>query len=264
MINMRLSGGLGNQLFQICCALRYSNNSAQRVQLYLDDLKSYKVPRKFELNKIVDIDFKRCKGFSRFILRTRLPKVISKSHHFINDRNFCTLKIHEAAKISFLDGYFQFEQDWIVISSAISMLKRNLNSSFLMQGSDELVVHARGGDFLDDKASHVHQMKFYEQALSGSKMPEFKTGVLCCSDSNYASEIIDFFESRGITLSYKPNNDADWQEDFRILMNAGFILGGRSTFAWWASVLGEVDSLFPLDFTIGKPRVLFHPWETTH
>ena len=127
-----------------------------------------------------------------------------------------------------------------------------------------LVVHARGGDFLDDKASHAHQMKFYEQALSGSKMPEFKAGVLCCSDPNYASKIINFFDSKGIFLSYKPNNDADWQADFRILMNAGFILGSRSTFAWWASLLGEVESIFPVDFTIGRARVLFHPWETAH
>lgn len=261
MINIRLSGGLGNQLFQICCALRYSNNSAQDVQLYLDDLKSYKVPREFELNKIINIDFQRCKSFSRFILRSRLPKVISISHRFINDSNFCNLEVYKVPKTVFLDGYFQFEQDWDMISSTTSMLKRNLNPSFGTQGSGELVVHARGGDFLEDKASHAHQMRFYEQALSGSKMPEFKTGVLCCSDPNYASQIIDYFDGKGISLSYKPKNDDDWQEDFRILMNAGFILGSRSTFAWWASLLGEVESIFPIDFTIGQARVLFHPWE---
>jgi hypothetical protein len=264
MINIRLSGGLGNQLFQIVCALRYSGNNPSKISLYSDDLEKYKVPREYELSKILALEFSSTNGFSSFILKYRLAKILKINKLLINDKNYYLGSIFEKPKLRFLDGYFQYEQNWEIIAPSVEFIKSKLNKNLSNIQTGGLVVHARGGDFLDDKASHAHQMKFYEQSLSGSKMPEFKAGVLCCSDPNYASEIINFFDSKGIFLSYKPNNDADWQADFRILMTAGFILGSRSTFAWWASLLGEVESIFPVDFTIGQARVLFHPWETAH
>ena len=81
------------------------------------------------------------------------------------------------------------------------------------------------------------------------------------SNFGIVNKIISFFRIYGIDLSYSPKGDSDWQDDFKLIMNAEFVIGSRSTFAWWSTLFGKTPSIFPLDFTIGQPRTLFHPWE---
>lgn len=261
MINLRLAGGLGNQLFQICSALRYCNNQHNQIRLYLAQLGSYDVPRTYELEKLLTLKFENCIGLPAKILWSRLPRLLAVNGLFINDNNYTIKSKKLLLNNIFMDGYFQFEQTWETFFYSYQYLKRNLSPFFKSKQKAGLVVHARGGDFLKDLNSHDHLIDFYQNVLKLKKISKFSNGYLCCSDPNYAKNILEYFENNGIKLTYQPFNDTNWEEDFVRLLNAKFIIGSRSTFAWWASLFGETECVFPSDFKIGQPRKLYHPWE---
>ncbi len=260
MINLRLAGGLGNQLFQLCCALNYCQNDISSLHVYMGDLGNYDVPREYELSKLLDFEPKLCNRLNSVVLKSRLPRLLNIPSIFINDKNY-TLNKNRHAQIIYLDGYFQYEQGWNEVSDSIAFLRSKLRNDFVQKEASGLVIHARGGDFLQDSLSHDHQMKFYEHALTQSRLNDFSSGKLCCSDAQYADQIIKFFETKGIILSHREQIDSKWETDFKLLINAELIVGSRSTFAWWASLLGRVECMFPSDFNIGVKRKLYHPWE---
>ena len=263
MINVRLSGGLGNQLFQLVCALRYSENDPTKLRLYSEALGEYNAAREFELSKICDLDFASVKALPSLILKYRLAKFLNNDKFFINDKNYYLNTNVKNSAIIFLDGYFQYEQSWEIIAPSVQFIKNKINKKISTTSTGGLVVHARGGDFLGNDLSHQHQITFYKNVLKNNKLAGFNSGILCCSDPSYGAKIVSFFQLHGINLSYEQRDDNDWQDDFQLLMNAEFVVGSRSTFAWWATLFGETRSIFPFDFTISHPRELFHPCETS-
>lgn len=258
MINVRLAGGLGNQIFQLACALRYAKYDIEKIRLRVDDLSKYKTPRKFELPKLFDLTLNFCKPSSSLLLKTRLARFLKFTPCFVNDKNYLMKREYPHL---YLDGYFQFEQDWELLAPAAIYLQQVLNEKYSLQKTNNLVIHARGGDFLNNENSRSHQYEFYEKVLNRHELAPFSTGELYCSDQVYAQDIVKYFAGNGIDLHYRASGDDDWEADFKRLMSAKLLIGSRSTFAWWASLLGEVNCFFPEDFTINKPRNLYHPWE---
>ena len=75
---------------------------------------------------------------------------------------------------------------------------------------------------------------------------------------------MEHFNDFGINLSFYTKTDNDWEDDFRLIMNSDLVVGSRSTFAWWATLIGKTSSIFPNDFNIGELRTLYHPYEIKH
>ena len=90
MINVRLAGGLGNQIFQLACALRHANYDIEKIRLYVDDLSKYKMARKFELSKLFDLQPDFCNAYTSILLKTRLARFQQLYPCFVNDKNFMT------------------------------------------------------------------------------------------------------------------------------------------------------------------------------
>lgn len=262
MINLRLAGGLGNQLFQLSCALRICNNDLKSLRVYKNDLGKYAVARSYELEKLLIIQLKECTRFDALVLKSRLPRILCIPNVTLNDKNYKHALYNFTTGRTYLDGYFQFDQSWDHLESSVRFLKSKVTKDFFShENKPGLVVHARGGDFLLDNMSDQHQLSFYNYVIKSGRLSDYTYGLLCCSDVNYAQKIIKFFSIRGIDLYYEEKHDSNWNSDFKKLMNAEFIVGSRSTFAWWASLFGETECVFPSDFKIGQPRKLYHPWE---
>lgn len=261
MIHLRLSGGVGNQLFQYAAALRLAGLDHEKIQFYSGDLSKYKVARVFELDKVLNLSFAPANCYSSILLRTRLARLLSVNGFFVNDRNYIHQFKSHNKYLCFLDGYFQYEQSWDMISGSIDFIKRHLHPHLRPIKKQGLVVHARGGDFLDDNKSHVHLLKFYDDVIPQVKSKGYFDGKLICSDNKYGSVIKSFFESNGINLVFSDSTDECWTSDFVDMLSSSLLIGSRSTFCWWAAVLGDVPSMFPHDFSIGTKRVLFHPYE---
>ncbi len=260
MIYLRLCGGLGNQLFQLAQALSRCEMRPEKIRIYSGDLGSYEVPRSYELDKLFNLSFSTSGPYSSAFLASRIVKIVSMNNIFINDKNYFPI-YRSRWPVCFLDGYFQFEQNWDDIRDSIEFMRKNLLRGIVVPNKSGLVVHARGGDFLLDGKSHQHQISFYQNCLPFLAERGLNSGILYCSDAEYGLTIKTFFKEEGIDLEFVSNSDASWEDDFKKMANAALLIGSRSTFCWWASVLGRVTSLFPSDFHIGTKRKLFHPNE---
>ena len=258
MIHLRLSGGLGNQLFLFAYALRLADYNPLKIRVYAGDLSNYSVARTFELDRILDVPFFPCNFACTLLLRSRIPRLFDYPL-FFNDKNYLSVGKGSNVNTGFVDGYFQFDQPWSFIERSIAFfIETNILRKPTVRSG--LVVHARGGDFLHDRQSHSHQLEFYRSVLD--RYPSLPNkGRICCSDPYYASEIIRFFDDYGVNLSYTHSTDTSWLDDFNALSSASMVLGSRSTFAWWATALHEIPSFFPHDFNIGVGRNLYHPAE---
>lgn len=253
MINVRLAGGLGNQLFQLASGLRFANYNAEKLGLYKDSLVKYKTSRDYELEKIIDFKFDCVSNPAKLILNYRLPKIL-RYQAFINDSNY--LKASSSENY-YLDGYFQYDQTWETIKDSVFWIREHMIAGLCMPKSTGFVVHARGGDFLKNPLSVEHEIKHFSTAINHiNTIPDRK--VLVCSDEAHATRVHKFFKDRGIDLDYVPSHDDDWMASFLDIFNAEVLIGGRSTFAWWASALGGVVSYLPIDFEFGYPRSLHH------
>lgn len=262
LINLRLAGGLGNQLFQLSCALRICNNDLKPLRVYKNDLGKYAVARSYELDKLLKIQLEECTRFDALVLKSRLPRILCIPNVTLNDKNYKNALYNYTYGRTYLDGYFQFDQSWDIFDDSVRFLKSKVKKDFFScVKKPGLVVHARGGDFLQDSLSDQHQLSFYDYVIKSGRLSNYTHGLICCSDVIYAQKIKKFFRNHGIHLYHEKKQDSNWESDFKKLMNAEFIVGSRSTFAWWASVLGEVQCFFPKDFTIGKSRKLYHPQE---
>ncbi len=256
MVNIRLAGGLGNQLFQLAAGLRFASYDPSIIRVYKRSLAKYEVPRDYELEKLIDFEFNQVSMLSGLLLKYRAPKVI-KSQGCINDNNY---KNSSASKNQYLDGYFQYDQSWGLIKPAVSWIQEHMRGGLRSSKKSGLIVHARGGDFLKNKLSLEHELNHFNLAINKIKdMPQRK--ILVCSDEAHAHQVYKFFLNRGLELDYKPSHDDDWLQSFLDILNSDLLIGGRSTFAWWASALGNVESYLPCDFEIGRPRLLHHPFE---
>ena len=58
MIQTRLAGGLGNQLFQFAASIAISKIYNSEIFLYTEGLKKYAVHRDFGIDKILRINYK--------------------------------------------------------------------------------------------------------------------------------------------------------------------------------------------------------------
>ena len=120
-----------------------------------------------------------------------------------------------------------------------------------------LVIHARGGDFLVNDEVKFDAFRFYENAIKNIPVNKFASRKLVCSDKTFAVEVANHLQTCGIFVDIFQESDEDWEESFKLLMNSSFLVGSKSTFAWWAAALGNVDCIFPTEFNNGRKKQLF-------
>lgn len=124
-------------------------------------------------------------------------------------------------------------------------------------GSDEVVVHIRGGDFLRLPQFQVVAADFYVRAVRQAMERGLNRFAIVSDDPPYATavceEILEHVPSVDIRLIPRGANAL---EDFDTLRTATARIIGNSTFAWWAAALGKAPAptWSPMKFTIGTSR----------
>ena len=258
-ISIRLSGGLGNQLFQFSAALSLSKLLKSK-ELFLDAryLDGYETPRSFELGFLLQ----RISGvkmlssqmkLEQFASKLRIAKIVDGKildYAFLSSVNSLlalrTLGDQKQYKSIVLDGYFQDprvldiaglrEIFTEIVKDERSTLLETVNQNFSVNGATLIGVHIRRGDFLHQKAaSKRFQLIDIEYYLQAAKLFPSNVRFLIFSDDS----------KTGTELSAKLNgfNVADLglttQQEFILLSSCdGFIIA-NSTFSWWASTLGH-------------------------
>ena len=265
-IFVRLSGGLGNQLFQLSAALKLSKNmGSDKVFLDLRFLASYETPRSFELgfltNQIEAIDILSPRhSIEQLASKYRLSKVVDGvlfSRAFLSSQHsVLNLDYTQRFKSIVLDGYFQDPtvldlNDMRSIFSGIVNDERskvvNLVSSNTSVDKFPLIgVHIRRGDFVNQNAASkrftVIDYDYYLRALE--HFPTNAKYLVFSDDQQTAakfSEMINAINVVELGLSLQ-------QEFLLFTACEGFIIA-NSTFSWWASTLGYKEGV-----TVVAPR----------
>jgi len=276
MIIVRISGGLGNQLFQLAFYNKLKGEVTNQeikidISFYEDQFsllywlyrKSRKIPnRKFMFkeqlnNQVLDkgdllskLYKNRFKVTLVILLNYFIPlKSIFKltNINIINENNIDNIKKNEVDKI--YDGYWQNiiyiqNQEYYINR----VLKEKYNKDFVENKTNNIVLHIRRGDQATVLSSNIYtilDVEYYERAINYIKLHGecFNEVTICSDDILWCMENIK--KLTGVNkINY--SNSSSMLEDFLLMYNAKYLISSNSTFSWWAGYVGNsVKFLIP-------------------
>ena len=269
MLFSRMVGGLGNQLFQTAAFLKYRRENEKVIVSFLGDIH---IPKRENcLNYIFEmpkwIYFNKSSKLSLF---TKLIASISARLRFgsffpfisINDRNFYLRKSNfKKNKILFLDGYFN--QNWKYESlyelfSQLKLKKIILSKKNLKICNDSVIIHIRGGDFLNIENLNICKSEYYKKSIKYFLAKGFKNFTVISEDQRYGKEIINEMKSIFDNLKISLLKSNSIKNDFNIIRSSKLAILSNSTFSWWASFLSnsKIEFLVPSNFSSIEKRII--------
>ena len=274
MLFSRMVGGLGNQLFQTAAFLKYRRDKEKVIVSFLGDIH---IPKRenclnyiFEIPKWLYLD-----KSSKLSLPTKSLARISAGLRFgsffplisINDRNFYLSKTNfKKKRILFLDGYFN--QNWKYESlyelfSQLKLRKIILDKKNLKVCNEDVIIHIRGGDFLNIKNLNICKSDYYRKSIKYCLSKGLKTFTVISEDQKYANVIINEMKSCFDDLKISLLKSNSIKDDFNIIRSSRVAILSNSTFSWWASFLSnsKIEFLVPSNFSSIEKRMIL-PNET--
>jgi hypothetical protein len=252
-ITVKLSGGLGNQLFQYACARNIAENNHTDLKL---DTSFYDTNENPQLsygmdyfNKNASIATKKellpHSGFvSQSIFKILKPKRYIQEKHFEFDPTIENLKDG-----SYLDGYWQSENYFKNINQIIKkeltlvepLVGRNLNMANRIKSCESVSIHVRRGDYVTNgKTNTLHGIcspEYYETSIKLIKQKIGDPVFFIFSDD---LEWIHKYMITGypqIIVDINKSNDA--HEDLRLMSLCKHHVIANSTFSWWGAWLSD-------------------------
>ena len=241
-VNLRLVGGLGNQLYQFAAAIKLANEyNYSSINIDSSGMLNYKENWGVLLFDVLDKD----KLSSRLVfnesvfLKLRFARLFGKSRlaykfGLISDKNFdSNLKgiIPKTPKL-FLDGYFQ---NPIFLQSFVNCLEPYLRNDLKIPTENNLVVvNVRGGEFLKlgwsgEQDRSIYQ-KFFKEIYKEVSDPQFH---VVTDDIEYSQKLFS-----GLCEIFK-YHDPNPFDNFRLIYSSKYKIISRSTFAHWAAFLSN-------------------------
>lgn len=284
MIIVRISGGLGNQLFQLAfynklkcerpnqeIKLDISFYEDQHSLLYWLYRKFRKIPlRKFMFKEQLNYEVLDKVDFLPKLYNTKFKvRLIILLNYFFplksifkltnvnvrSENNIDYNKENEVVKI--YDGYWQniryIENQEYYIKR---VLKEKYKIDLVENKTDNIVLHVRRGDQATVLSSSIYtilDVAYYERAINYLKLQgESFNEVTICSDDIFwcIKNIKKLAGVDKINYSYS----ASMIDDFLLMYNAKFLICSNSTFSWWAGYVGN-----SVKFLIPKRWYTFSP-----
>ena len=238
MIKLKLSGGLGNQLFQIAAAnhisLMLNKKFSIDLSFYNRDIEN-NTPRNFVIMKIFNlpIKFVDFSLFERLLIKLNLTNFLT--YNVLNDNNYKCFKSFNENNIFLMQGYFQ---NHLFFKDSIKILKKSINLK-RMTIKNSVSIHIRRGDYLLPE----NQSFFSKCSISYYKNSILKLSKLIDLENHcfyIFSDDIDWCK-RNIKLKYKTifRDNYDEVEDFLFMSNCENNIISNSTFSWWAAYLNN-------------------------
>jgi hypothetical protein len=293
-VRIFLTGGLGNQLFQMSSAVHFANSrtieidlvnlkprenskgNAELLSLNLPssidllekkygtliskvigyNLRSGYSPRSFEKNLLFRIlrNSLTCLVLFFFL---RVPFFVRVSRNLGNDAKF-----HSGSKNEILIGYFQTES----VAKEIRYIKDSLFQGVcedlyqeylrLSQEEQPLLVHVRLGDYLAEQSFGILSPEYYRTSITSLWKSGFYKKIWLFSDQPNDA-ITRIPEELRDKIRLVGSENLESAETLRIMtVCKGFVIA-NSTFSWWAAYLrNEINSpvLAPEPWFAGLPE----------
>ncbi len=271
-LHLRLSGGLGNQLFQITASAYVSRFLRRSIILHETSLSTYSSPRQPLYKKVIGQTSwlsQSSKVSHRFLGKAMACLPLGKCLPFlsVNDRNIFKLRKSLPIPPIFVDGYFQYGWTDSVFVAAVASLNviPTSQSERNLVCSNEAAVHIRGSDFKKLGSYNFLTFEYYLEAVSLAIDFGFRRFVIVSDDPDYASSVLVKIAERFPLASIRLAGSSDEITDFNVLRSAPARIIGNSTFSWWSSVLASTSgpTWAPSRFVRNRSRDYYLPNELT-
>ena len=281
-IKIKLSGGLGNQMFQFATGYAVAKKNKVRLSLDLKYINKRQLFNGFELENVFNIYSKisflnkqlNYKSFNFSVILN----IFEKSFYNFNEPHYhYSKKILDLPKHSFLDGYWQSElyfKDYANEIREIYSFSPNLNKENNLiindiNNNNSISIHVRRGDFLlKQNNNHDTNLKeYYLKAINDSskffKNPKF---FIFTDDPSWVSENFILNHSYNVV---DINHGSKSFLDMYLMSLCQINIIANSSFSWWGAWLNNnkdkiiyapknwfndksirTDDLFPKSWTI--------------
>jgi hypothetical protein len=221
----RLSGGLGNQMFQIAAAYALALRVNSKLAINYD--RHFSTGQGNPPSKYRDTLFKRIEATDIW------PAPVYQYHEY---RYF---PVFPARHLQ-LDGYFQsgkyFSDYRLEVRDLFEFPKQTLNEVLLYLGADTrptVGLHVRLGDYLSDRykcSLSVCNPYYYQTAYR--RFPKDKFRFILCSDDPEAAK------QRLGDPDLEIFRGSDEVAEMALLSQCNNLIISNSSFSWWSSFLG--------------------------
>lgn len=266
MIIVRLTGGLGNQMFQYAAArnLAYSRNTILKLDTtFLDGDNGNCTPRSYMLGhfaieasvasfrEVDDIVGEDKNIFSSAASQFwRAIKFTGTTHRLYNEGNFCfDPAVLDLPDNTYLAGYWQSERYFLNIRDIIKreftlnipLDTENNGVADLINTTNSVSLHVRRGDFVSDaEVNRVHGVctsDYYRRSIE--KIADLSGEIhlfIFSDDPAWVSENYDF---PWPTTVVKRNSSTEAHIDLWLMTLCRHHIIANSTFSWWGAWLSN-------------------------
>jgi hypothetical protein len=274
---IRISGGLGNQLFQYAFSRNIEIETSGSILLDLGrfNFDSGRNARKCELKDLFpgalfsnDLSLPLSEFLSRF-----LPNQVSHVYLSKNEREIRAKEFFKGRRVAlekhfpydgsislgggnyYIGNFISPEYWWSNQQRIIEEIDQAISNSALFAESllpneNTIAIHIRRGDYLENrKTREFHgycKDSYYLQAINNlCEIDGSLDSVLISSDNvAYAYLFSKKIRAMGLRVSILENLDAI--SSLHILSRSQYFVGSNSTFSWWAAFLSNKKSIvFP-------------------
>lgn len=255
---VKLSGGLGNQLFQYAFARAFSIKN--QTKLYLD-LSSFRSLLPGETKRKYELDFYNHKGSQYPLSFPYFSKIYSKFPFILK---LFGVEYYKEKTLSYdptimglkgdfyFDGYWQsfkyFQEYSILLSNELLPFNQSsMNESCLkllssIHKSISVAIHVRRGDYITNKsAKDTHGLLeeiYYKNAIQ--YMNERVSNPFYFVFSDDLEWCRAFFSNIKGNFIYPSKNSNNLpQEDIFLISNCNHSIIANSSFSWWGAWLGD-------------------------
>ncbi|OAI07544.1 alpha-1,2-fucosyltransferase [Methylomonas methanica] len=260
MIVVRLTGGLGNQMFQYAAgkSLSYLHNTIlsfdtsyfnnQKLRQY--SLSTFNIQQHFIAPtriKVIRPPFFEVKKFFHDQSSHKKTSIflLYKENSFTYDTNF-----NKQPSNTYLDGYWQSEKYFTNIEHIIRQDltfnnipdSKNLQLINKIESSNSISIHIRRGDYVSSKQANEYHgtcgISYYNEAIKKMSTTIIEPHFFAFSDEPaWAHENI----KTDYPLTIIDHNESE-HEDLRLMSLCKHNIIANSTFSWWAAWLNNNKS----------------------
>lgn len=254
MVVVKLSGGIGNQMFQYAFARKIAHENNTELKL---DLSWYAIftNRKYGLNKF-NIEAKKAteKEVKKYDCVERnqykIIKILNKITNVLNNKEYIKDdRYFYINKDIYITGYWQSEKYFSSIESIIRndftfrKMANDKNNKIIDQiyATQAVSIHIRRGDYVSDKKTKsilgLLPLEYYRKCIDKiSEVTSNPSYFIFSDDPQWSKDHLNIdFPTVFVENNYKESDC----EDLRLISLCKHNIIANSTFSWWGAWLNK-------------------------